>query len=364
MKKLKQNEEKNLQNYTSRFNHQEKKIAQLTAELKRRAHFIGEGVEVGLSFGNDKEYKSFLKGVFVNILKEIERNLLRERIDSIQRMTRHDLLLLCPGCTSEISTIMCLDCRIASCESCFIRNHEKSSHKKKRITGHTELAFTTKNAASITKTNRDKEANIKASTKSLEVEEEITLPKWEKFQAFCFPVYEESAFYSHFKRFYEQLYNIYVTDLGILEEKRSFDEKRFFDISRYEILAKVISEQDFNTEEKIYINRILYHCLITKGTKTTFEDVLKFAKVLQTSNLESKILCFFEILSDNLSSIKKKDLLEIIRITLPSGDLEDIEGILTGYSPDSDQLYKKEFFELIFQNRTMEYFFRQMLQIS
>ena len=122
---------------------------------------------------------------------------------------------------------------------------------------------------------------------------------WKKFEYFSFPTQEVGEMYIKLQEMYENFYGEYLKSNGLegkpIKDKRDLDLAAILKIhedtanrtvrkkdndDRYE---KIMSDTDFNIEDKIFLNRMMYLCL--KKNEPSFTSFFKRCKILQVETI-------------------------------------------------------------------------------
>lgn len=64
-------------------------------------------------------------------------------------------------------------------------------------------------------------------------------------------------------------------------------------------MQEFLTHKDFNLEEKLFINRIMFLLLKEKRQKLSFVQFMKHLKILQYGNFEQKVILFFKMVDEN-----------------------------------------------------------------
>jgi len=168
-----------------------------------------------------------------------------------------------------------------------------------------------------------------ANSKKIATSEKI-LNDWKKFECFSLPIYEKSSFFPNLIKIFGYFYKVYIEHNGLFPNKNlvnidlaisefKFDEfsdknpvnsplatktpekqgniELFKDINgkylkiRNEALCDILELEEFNIEDKLFLNKIAFLGFRKLGQQYKFKDFHKYCRKLQvnffikTSNL-------------------------------------------------------------------------------
>lgn len=231
-----------------------------------------------------------IKSVLLNTFTNVERTLGVMRISDVTKLA-DTMMVNCFFCNKERSTLHCLTCNTAFCVNCHTEVHNKVNVSKHRV-----VPF-----------NSGKPSQASKSKVSSPEKNKADANNWRKFETFNFPISKASNFFFTLKIAYQFLYKLYITDNAITNEnqlssiqkalkfnaKSSSDNKALLknpeekelegelDFTQDKTADKFLELDQYNTEEKFFLNRVAFLNFKKRGAQSTFDDFLKKVKVLE-----------------------------------------------------------------------------------
>lgn len=97
-----------------------------------------------------------------------------------------------------------------------------------------------------------------------------------------------------------KIFRLFVyKDVTIRKESRAFDD--------------IMDMEEFNTEDKLFLNRLVFLAIKKHGIATTFEDFNKILLAFMHSTIEKKMLLLIDMIDEdsdqNLSNVELKNVL-------------------------------------------------------
>ena len=116
--------------------------------------------------------------------------------------------------------------------------------------------------------------------------------RWRKFQYFGFPTHDQNQNYKYLEKIFQLFYSEYIEDQGLKDCNNTLSMSKIFKYTKdpktdsyitYESkqLTKLQNLHEFNTEDKIWLNRIAYRLFRKQKAKVKYEDFFKYCVNLQ-----------------------------------------------------------------------------------
>lgn len=123
------------------------------------------------------------------------------------------------------------------------------------------------------------------------------------------PTYKKSSLYPLLREIYNFMHSEYIDNNGITETSTDIDLKKFFRLKEKPdekkgadgqtkfvleetaALQRILSINELNIEDKLFLNRIAFLAFKRKGAKTTFDYYYSLCKTLQVGKRGLDFIC-------------------------------------------------------------------------
>ncbi|EGR27499.1 transmembrane protein 16k, putative [Ichthyophthirius multifiliis] len=217
---------------------------------------------------------SVLKNTFVNI----ERELLNIRLKQIIYMSKQPIVI-CKECSLNSAVLECLNCsNRCFCQECFDSFHNDIKENYHSV-----------NLVNIKYQNLDLQGYCILENNNEEIQSFI---QWKKFEQFCLPTFEKSSFHSQLSDIFNLFQNEYIKNNGIEDPNQQININSIFKIQQKqgykseffkqqnEEVQKIIEMEEFNVEDKLFLNRIAF-LTFKRYEYANYQNFLSFCKHLQ-----------------------------------------------------------------------------------
>ena len=114
---------------------------------------------------------------------------------------------------------------------------------------------------------------------------------WKKFEKFSLPTNSETLHFESLKKIFDSFKMIYILNNGINSNKNKFGKEFYFQYNQdvkenifpkiNSHLIEIIEMDDFNVEEKLFLNRIAFYSFKKKLDKANFIEFFQYCLILQ-----------------------------------------------------------------------------------
>ena len=320
-----------------------------------------------------EDNKNILKTYFYFLLKNtfdsIEKCILSKKMNVILNNVKYPMIL-CDLCLKERAVFICNDCNELYCEKC------KKMHLSNEMWKHHEIQKfdipEIKNRNIIIKNN-----NIEEENENNEEDDEYDYVKMEEY---VFPTQmTQNLGYDNLEEFFNQLYNEYITQNGILENNvisaKIYIQFKMEFVTKLQVVPEktleeafdnIITHTPFNLLEIFIINRVCYKIFKFYGSKGKISQLFFTLRALQISNFDDRLKILLNILDIYDNNLIIKSELEKLLVFFSYQSYRDylsINNILSSiYASDIDYVPLDKLYTFILTNITLKKLFEYLLQ--
>ena len=320
-----------------------------------------------------EDNKNILKTYFYFLLKNtfdsIEKCILSKKMNVILNNVKYPMIL-CDLCLKERAVFICNDCNELYCEKC------KKMHLSNEMWKHHEIQKfdipEIKNRNIIIKNS-----NIEEENENSEEDDEYDYVKMEEY---VFPTQmTQNLGYDNLEEFFNQLYNEYITQNGILENNvisaKIYIQFKMEFVTKLQVVPEktleeafdnIITHTPFNLLEIFIINRVCYKIFKFYGSKGKISQLFFTLRALQISNFDDRLKILLNILDIYDNNLIIKSELEKLLVFFSYQSYRDylsINNILSSiYASDIDYVPLDKLYTFILTNITLKKLFEYLLQ--
>ena len=364
-----------------------------------------------------------IKLVLYDTYATIERELLISRMSDVSDLNSDNLLVRCTICFSKKAVIECKTSHEFVCRKCYFTVESKLNSPERQIDlvpmQRDLLVGLQEEVDKIKK--RNSKANNGADTSRIS-----TSSNWRKFEFYTYPTHAQSEHYSLLSEAFKMLSQIYIASNGISATNAVLDENKFLRLTKqtasptkdekvepnqkssangasvvmtpaeksafktelsqdaFDRYFKFIQLKNFNTEEKIFMNKAAFLVFKRSGAKAKFQEFFRIIKSLQVieslllhiynyfftitkeGTFENKVYMLFDLLDENDDGlITPEDLLRVVRGSYiqSSHQLEDVRQTVLSLFQDTHTSNKKQVFSKILTTPAIKSLLMCLLQV-